>query len=82
MTVPKDIAQSIIDEIRLNGVKPTYQQQVVTRISEEFGAEWVQTNANGNPSIHKDVQREFRKLKSPDIHWDRDSFSWNLAEPE
>ena len=82
MTNARDIAQSIIDEILSNGSASTYQHDVVSRIAEEFGAEWVQTNANGNVSIHKDVQREFRKLKSAGVRWNRDDFSWSVVGTE
>lgn len=74
------IAQSIIDEIRANGPRRTYQSRVVRRIRDDFGEEWSYKNHNGNWAIDKKILAALRPFKDESIHWDRGSQSWRVVD--
>jgi hypothetical protein len=82
MTDPKEIAQSIIDEIRENGARRTYQNRTVRRIREEYGDEWTYQNHNGNLAIARSVLTALGPLKDEFVVWDRSDQSWRVVTPE
>lgn len=56
------------------------QELVVQQIIKKFGREFTGTNANGNPSINKDVLSAFNKL-TPDAIWSRGERLWRARQP-
>ena len=55
-----------------------YQENIVYEIKKLFGEEFVYLNKNGNWAIEKGVLREFRKLTSANVVWDRFDLSWRF----
>ena len=59
------------------------QDSVVYKIKQQFGADFVYTNGNGNLAISRDVLKHFRKLTEGDVVWERSDRSWRkLSEGE
>lgn len=78
MTTARDVAQFMLDE--LTRTKYLYQDVVVGQIELQFGPGFTGTNANGNPSINKDVLAVFNEL-TPDAVWERGERMWRFREP-
>jgi hypothetical protein len=70
----KDVAARLQEEFEQRGVLP--QERAVRIIKDEFGAEFVYKNENGNPAIDRKVLREFRKLTDGSAAWDRSEKAW------
>lgn len=70
----KDVAEYMLKELLKNGV--LYQDGLVTTIKEKFGEEFVFTTTHGTLSVDRKVIREFNKIKSKDVLWDRDGACW------
>ena len=77
MTSKRDVAQWIYDEINRVGI--LYQYEASQEIEQRFGEEFVYTNENGNPAIHRGVLAKFRKLHGGTVEWDRSDFRWSRA---
>ncbi|MCS6137029.1 hypothetical protein G3496_19195 [Shewanella baltica] len=56
-----------------------YQEEIVWRMKNEFGNEYVYTNDNGNYAIDKMVLAEFRKLTEGKVTWSRGEKAWTMA---
>ncbi|MCS6125000.1 DUF6953 family protein [Shewanella baltica] len=56
-----------------------YQEEIVWRMKNEFGNEYVYTNDNGNYAIDKKVLAEFRKLTEGKVTWSRGEKAWTMA---
>jgi hypothetical protein len=82
MADKEEIAQWLINEIRTNGGKRSYQNRLVHEIRQRFGQEWSYTNHNGNHAIDKGVLKEFNKLKDEYVYWERSDQSWRIVTPE
>lgn len=69
---------------QIEGVAPrhAYQNQLVARIRKDFGAEWSYQNANGNWAISKEVLKEFKNLKYPNLQWHSGSQAWQVVSDE
>lgn len=78
MTTAKDVAKFMADE--LERTKFLHQETVVHQIMQKFGRAFTGINANGNPSINKDVLNAFNKL-TPDAVWDRTERLWRARQP-
>ena len=74
MTV-KDVAQFMLKELNKKGSLP--QVGLVDIIKEKFGDEFVFETTHGTFTIDRKVIREFNKIKSKDIIWDKDGCSWS-----
>lgn len=59
-----------------------YQSHAVARIRKDFGEKWSYKNQNGNWAISREILGEFRKLKYPNIQWDKNVQSWQLVTDE
>jgi len=68
MTTAHDVAKFMAEELERS--KFLHQETVVHQITQKFGRGFTGINANGNPSINKDVLSAFNKL-TPDAVWDR-----------
>ncbi len=55
-----------------------FQESVVYRIRNEFGAGFVYNNKSGNLAIGKDVLREFRKISEGKVVWERGDRAWRI----
>lgn len=53
-----------------------YQEQIVYKIKNEFGTEFVYKNRNGNLAIAPEVLSAFRLLTKETHVWDRGSRAW------
>jgi hypothetical protein len=78
MTTAREIAEFMA--IELDRTKFLHQETIVHQIMRKFGAEFTGINANGNPSINKDVLSAFNKL-TPDAVWDRAERLWRARQP-
>jgi hypothetical protein len=78
MTTAKDVAKFMADELELTDY--LYQETIVHQIMQKFGVGFTGINANGNPSINKDVLSAFNKL-TPDAVWDRAERLWRARQP-
>ncbi len=74
MTV-KDVAQFMLKELNKKGSLP--QVGLVDIIKEKFGDEFVFETTHGTLTIDRKVIREFNKIKSKDIIWDKDGCCWS-----
>lgn len=64
------------------GDKPRlYQEAVARSIKTVWGEEWLYKNANGNPAISKAVLKEFRKLTTDTLVWERGDLAWRKRKP-
>lgn len=70
----KDVAQYMLNELTQNGV--LHQEELVHKIKEKYGDEFIFANNHGTLSIDRKVLREFNKVKGKDILWDRDGRCW------
>jgi hypothetical protein len=78
MTTAKDVAKFMVDE--LEGTNFLYQETIVHQVMQRFGPGFTGINANGNPSINKDVLSAFNKL-TPNAVWDRAERLWRARQP-
>jgi hypothetical protein len=69
-----DIAKWMLAKIEAK--KWLYQETVVYEISKTFGKEFVYQNASGNLAIGKQVLKNFKKLTSVTVVWDRGEKAW------
>jgi len=79
MTTPKEVAEFMMREMETSHY--LYQETVVHRIKQIFGAEFVYPNANGNDAISPKVLKEFRKLSGDQVIWERGSRAWRKRKP-
>ncbi|WP_104132664.1 hypothetical protein [Cryobacterium sp. M91] len=77
-----EIAEWLMNEVRTNGPRRSYQSRLVRAMRDKFGQEWAYKNHNGNPAIDKGVLRHFGTLKDEFILWDRSDQSWRVVTPE
>jgi len=63
----------------LDRTKWLYQQDIVTKIQQRFGKQFVYFNKNGGLAIGKGVLQEFNKL-TPDCVWERHQKCWRKRE--
>ena len=57
------------------------QEDAVWRIKNQFGSEFVYTNANGNYAIGKHVLKEFRQITNEGVVWDKSERAWRRLRP-
>ena len=76
LPIPSDVAKWMRDKIIED--KTMFQEQVVYKIRDEFGEEFIYTNDNGNPAISKAVLKEFRKLTENLVVWEKGERCWRL----
>ena len=74
----RDVAKWMLK--KLEEVKYLYQEEVVYEISEKFGEEFTYINENGNDAIDRAVLKEFRKLTSDSVIWERGERMWRFRE--
>jgi len=78
MASARDVAtfmlQRLIEERMLS------QDVAVSEIALRFGEAFVYENQNGNPAIRADVLREFRKLTTDTVVWERGEKLWRFRE--
>ncbi|TFB92787.1 hypothetical protein [Cryobacterium sp. HLT2-28] len=77
-----EIAEWLMNEIRTNGPRRSYQSRLVKAMRDSFGPEWSYKNHNGNQAIDKSVLRHFGTLKDKFVIWDRSDQSWRVVSPE
>ena len=65
---------------KLERVNYLHQETDVSQIIMKFGREFTNINANGNPSINKDVLAAFNKL-TPSPVWERGERLWRARKP-
>jgi len=70
----KDVVDYMLQELEKNGV--LHQKGLVLIIKEKFGDQFVFTNSHGTLSIDRKVIREFNKVKSKDVLWNKESYCW------
>ena len=76
LPIPSDVAKWMRDKIIED--KTMYQENVVSKIRDEFGEEFIYTNENGNPAISKAVLKEFRRLTENLVVWEKSERRWRL----
>lgn len=74
MSTAKEVANWMHEQFGQNTY--LYQEDVVWKIKQQFGADFVYDNENGNLAISKSVLREFRKLTEEDAVWERGARCW------
>lgn len=72
-----EVAEYMTSQINENEV--LYQDEIVHKIEEEFGDEFVYVNKNGNVSIDQNVLEKFRDL-TPEVVWVRGERMWRFRE--
>jgi hypothetical protein len=77
-----EIAEWLMNEVRSNGARRSYQNRLVRGMKEKFGEACTYKNHNGNPAIDRGILREFGKLKDEHVLWDRSDQSWRVVTPE
>jgi hypothetical protein len=77
-TSARDVAEFMAAELERR--KFLDQESVVQQIMKKFGPKFTGLNANGNPSINKDVLSAFNKM-TPDAVWSRGERSWRARQP-
>jgi len=77
-TTAKDVAAWMAKQMTTGAL--LYQETVVGEIRDEFGADFVYENDNGNLAIAKEVLKEFRIL-TPDVVWMKGERAWRKKEP-
>ncbi len=70
----KNVVDYMLEELDKNGV--LHQKDLVNIIKEKFGEQFVFTNSHGTLSIDRKVIREFNKVKSKDILWNKETYCW------
>lgn len=74
MSTAKDVAEWMLDQF--NNTHWLYQANIVLKIKNQFGKEFVYHNAQGNWAIGKDVLTQFRKLTEGKAVWERGQRAW------
>lgn len=74
MTTARDVADWIF--ANFENSKYIYQETIVYKIKEEFGADFFYTNKSGNLAIGRDVLKEFRKITEGKVVWERSDRAW------
>ena len=82
MATKEEIAVWLVERIRANGRRSSYQSTIVKEIRSQFGEEWSYKNHNGNWAIDAATLRYFRTIKPANILWDRSDQSWNYLNDE
>jgi hypothetical protein len=67
MATPKQAAEWMLARIEEEG--ELRQQDAVVTIKKQFGAEFVYTDADGNPAIDRRVLYQFRKITKESVLW-------------
>ena len=57
------------------------QEVAVFEIEKRFGSEFVYVNDSGGQSIDRAVLKEFKKLTSGKVVWERGEKMWRRREP-
>ena len=79
MTTARDVAEWMAAHFATTTF--VYQETIVYKIKNEFGADFVYSNASGNLAIGKDVLKEFRKLTEGTVIWERSEKAWRKLRP-
>lgn len=58
-----------------------YQDDVVYKIENKFGEDFVYDNENRNLAIGKNVLKEFRKITEGKVVWERSEKAWRKLNP-
>ena len=70
-----DVAHFILDELKK--AKRLDHYDIMCKIQDKYGNEFIDINENGNQIISKKVLTAFGKLKKEhNIEWDRGDKSW------
>ncbi|GFD75678.1 hypothetical protein KUL113_50980 [Tenacibaculum sp. KUL113] len=77
MSESKEVAEWMLEQF-VN--RTLYQQDVVYKIQEKFGDDFVYTNNSGGLSIDKGVLNQFRKLTEGKVQWSRGDKAWIMAK--
>jgi len=74
----RDVAQWMLETVQAR--RTLDQGTAAHQIRQQFGSEYVYTNANGNWGISPAVLKEFRKLSGDTVIWDRGYKEWRLRQ--
>lgn len=74
MTTAQDVANWMFEQFQ--NTNWLYQESIVYKIKNEFGANFVYMNANGNYGISKEVLKHFRALTEGKAIWERAERAW------
>ena len=72
------VAAWMTETVRKQGC--LYQEEAAGEIEQRFGGDFLYDNANGNPSIRKDVLAAFRTMTEGWVVWERGERVWRLRE--
>ncbi len=73
----KDVAVFMKTQFDKN--KFLYQENIVYKIKDVFGSDFVYVNINGNFAIDRKVLTEFKKI-TPNAVWERGEYRWRKRE--
>jgi hypothetical protein len=74
MPTARDVAEWMV--VQFNCTRWLYQETIVHKIKNQYGAELVYLNANGNHGISKEVLKHFRQMTEGQAIWERGSRAW------
>lgn len=78
MATAIEVAEWMLTEFRKDGV--LYQDIAASSIEQQFGADFVYSNQNGNLAIAKLVLKEFRAISESEAVWIRSERCWRRRE--
>lgn len=73
-----EVAKWLLEKIERENY--VYQEDVVYKIQENFGKEFVYSNENGNLAISKGVLKQFRKISEHSVVWVKGERCWRKRE--
>jgi hypothetical protein len=76
---PQKVARWMWGEMRLRG--RLRQRTAAVFIRQQFGAEFVYKNRNGNPALRSDVLDAFQEVTGKKVVWMRGSQTWRRRRP-
>ncbi len=75
---PRDVALWMVEQLEHH--PSLCQEDAVYEIEQQFGAEFVYENENGNPAIDRQVLREFRRLTETSVVWEGGERLWRKRQ--
>lgn len=78
MTTPELVARWMFKELERD--RYLYRDAVAFDITRKFGPEFTYVMANGKMAIDKRILKEFRKVTTGKVLWDRGDRLWRFRE--
>lgn len=74
MSSSEEVAQYMAQVIKSAGIE--YERNLIPDVRARFGSDGVETDAEGNAAIRRDVMEEFWKAEADWIEWDEAKRFW------